>query len=464
MSTEEVGAAAAAGTGSEGGGAGAGAEVPIEAAGTDVVANGGAGSQAKPPSRSSFTGVEYHSSSGKFRAAIQVQKSKLFLGSYETEVMAAAAYDAARIDAGKPIVNGTTQAERAAAQRYRSHRRLPHREASSRFTGVAYKGGFRWAAQITVAGKHRHLGYFDDERLAAAAYDSARIKNGKKPVNGTTDEERVESEKYRAFRSRPTKEPSKNFKGVSWDKKVDAWEAALEDGTSVGHFVEEKFAAAAYDAALIADGKPAVNGTTAVERATAARARSRVRRPKKLRTSKYRGVTLDKVYGKWKAQITSGSNKVFLGYYSDDRVAGAAYDAARLALSKPAVNGSTEQDRQTAEKRHAALKRATAKLVADRREAQSRADTATPQAQSPNSRPGKVGPTFESALARRGAAASAATTVTAPTIAIPVSGSVVGSGGGGAGAGAGGAPTAPQEDAASVGGAGPPAPKRTRLA
>lgn len=54
------------------------------------------------------------------------------------------------------------------------------RGASSQYVGVSYdRRSGRWASQISVNYKNHHLGYFDNEREAALAYDrAARAMHG----------------------------------------------------------------------------------------------------------------------------------------------------------------------------------------------------------------------------------------------------------------------------------------------
>lgn len=55
--------------------------------------------------------------------------------------------------------------------------RPSQRNGISRYKGVYWnKNAGRWAACIKRRGKKRHLGYFDDERSAARAYDEAAEK------------------------------------------------------------------------------------------------------------------------------------------------------------------------------------------------------------------------------------------------------------------------------------------------
>ncbi len=53
-----------------------------------------------------------------------------------------------------------------------------HRDGSSRYRGVFwFARDQRWAVQVCLAGKKKHLGYFDDEEEAGAVAAAWRAKN-----------------------------------------------------------------------------------------------------------------------------------------------------------------------------------------------------------------------------------------------------------------------------------------------
>ena len=59
----------------------------------------------------------------------------------------------------------------------RKRQALKGTAVSSQYKGVNYKkAGKRWAAQIGMYGRRKHLGYFASEELAAQAYDEAAKK------------------------------------------------------------------------------------------------------------------------------------------------------------------------------------------------------------------------------------------------------------------------------------------------
>ena len=91
----------------------------------------------------------------------------------------------------------------------------------SKFVGVNWhKQKKKWHVQIRIDGKHKHLGYFDDEKEAACKYDEqAALLN--KPVNFPQHEGQEQ-----AVKPAPKRDRSKvrdvmrrsKFVGVSWNK------------------------------------------------------------------------------------------------------------------------------------------------------------------------------------------------------------------------------------------------------
>ena len=50
------------------------------------------------------------------------------------------------------------------------------KEGSSKYAGVTYSGGNKWRAQITIDGKQRHIGCYENEEEAAIDYARAVFK------------------------------------------------------------------------------------------------------------------------------------------------------------------------------------------------------------------------------------------------------------------------------------------------
>eukprot|EP01048_Picozoa_sp_COSAG05_P005495 COSAG05_NODE_327_length_11345_cov_16.236884_6_plen_159_part_00 len=104
----------------------------------------------------------------------------------------------------------------------------------------------KWAAQITIDGKAKHLGHYDDEKQAALAYDAeitARKLN--KDLNFPNDLGRFGPENRYAKRQESSK-----YYGVSWKTRQRKWWAQIKiDGKTkhLGYFEDEKDAALAYD-------------------------------------------------------------------------------------------------------------------------------------------------------------------------------------------------------------------------
>eukprot|EP00891_Asterochloris_glomerata_P002636 jgi/Astpho2/2636/Aster-x0112 len=129
---------------------------------------------------------------------------------------------------------------------------------SSRFKGVSRvkdKEGhcWKWRARISYDGGKHFLGYFDDERAAAEAYDCAAINlwgdedaitNFAKDGSGSINAAAADSPVTKSSRHR----------GVYWDNNKQLWRAGIGSKGKqhfLGYFKEEDDAAATYDAAAM---------------------------------------------------------------------------------------------------------------------------------------------------------------------------------------------------------------------
>eukprot|EP00500_Bicosoecida_sp_ms1_P010001 CAMPEP_0203833210 /NCGR_PEP_ID=MMETSP0115-20131106/72541_1 /ASSEMBLY_ACC=CAM_ASM_000227 /TAXON_ID=33651 /ORGANISM="Bicosoecid sp, Strain ms1" /LENGTH=305 /DNA_ID=CAMNT_0050742281 /DNA_START=124 /DNA_END=1039 /DNA_ORIENTATION=- len=303
-------------------------------------------------SSSSFVGVCWDKKSSKWQASIGVGGKKRRLGHFVDERMAAARCDAERVAMGKAAKNSTTpDDERMAAARCDAERVAMGKAAknstsaeeqaaavamaeaacrqppSSSFVGVSWdKAHRKWKASIGVGGKLRHLGLFDDERMAAARCDAEWVAMGKAAKNSTSAEEQAAAVAMtEAARSQP---PSSSFVGVSWDEARHKWVARISVGGKMrflGYFDDERMAAARCDAEWVAMGKAAKNSTSAEEQAAAVAMVEAART--KPPSSSFVGVGWNKAASKWVARISVGGKARTIGFFRHELQAAVAYDA-----------------------------------------------------------------------------------------------------------------------------------------
>ncbi len=126
---------------------------------------------------SKFYGVGWCKRVEKWHAAIRHNGKVVNLGhNFDTEIAAAKAVDVwLRANGRAADANFDESGEFVP--------RVPKK--SSKFRGVSWKNN-QWKAEIKVAGKLEHLGYFDDEEAAARAFDSRAGPLGR-PTNFDVD-------------------------------------------------------------------------------------------------------------------------------------------------------------------------------------------------------------------------------------------------------------------------------------
>ena len=130
---------------------------------------------------------------------------------------------------------------------------------TSELLGVTWKKSKqKWKAQLRVAGKMVHLGYFDDEEAAGLAVD-ARLRalgRGSEANFGGTD-----ANGRRIFVRQPTNQYTSQYTGVSYRKDTCKWGARItvpgEKQQCLGKaFETEEAAARVYDEVARPHGMP----------------------------------------------------------------------------------------------------------------------------------------------------------------------------------------------------------------
>ena len=129
--------------------------------------------------RSRYVGVCWDKRAQKWKAAIGVRGVSQHLGLFHDEADGARAYDAAvaaqnlRYPRNFPGNTGAEQAVKA-----RTNRSAISDKGKSRFVGVSWnKREKKWRVGVSVKGKNKHLGLYDDETAAARAFDAYVIAN-----------------------------------------------------------------------------------------------------------------------------------------------------------------------------------------------------------------------------------------------------------------------------------------------
>lgn len=210
---------------------------------------------------SRYQGVTWSRSEGKWLVFIAPAPGrKLRVAAYLDERTAARAYDRiARLILGpRAKLNFPGRTEAADLRKLRREARETFKETTtSRYRGVSWSLAHgAWVVQIDAENRHYSLGIFDDEILAARAYDraaaylhgSVALLNFPHETPQAASPTALLAEKGRA-RKRLT---SSKYRGVTWASRERKWVARIwanGAATSLGYFDNEREAARAWDVA-----------------------------------------------------------------------------------------------------------------------------------------------------------------------------------------------------------------------
>ena len=205
-------------------------------------------------SKSGFFGVTKNTNGNKYEAAIRINQYYFAknLGSYATAKQAAQAYDKEAIKIGRPLSKLNYPKQAPAGY-------TPIQQALSSANTVGYRGVTKkrkkFAAQISIGVKRKHIGMYDTPKEAAIFYDRAVLKanlctsllNFPDMVHNLDVEPKRKKQKVRSstgYRG-VQKRPSGKFRAsISIDGKI----------IRIGQFDTAKEAAVAYDQAAIKKG------------------------------------------------------------------------------------------------------------------------------------------------------------------------------------------------------------------
>eukprot|EP00984_Skeletonema_dohrnii_P002786 scaffold958_cov128-Skeletonema_dohrnii-CCMP3373.AAC.4 len=305
---------------------------------------------------SKYTGVFFCKQMNKWMAKVMIEGDSKYIGCYENEEDAAIDYARAEVKC-----KGQRALDKARAQNslaidlsdvppqqpiLKNTGRI--KQGASKYTGVSFsKQKNKWIAQITIDGKRRCIGCYENEEEAAVDYARALFKY---KGQGALDKARTQSSLAFDLSDVPPQQPilkntgrikegASKYTGVSFDKQKNKWTAQITiDGKQrrIGYYENEEEAAVDYARAVFkykgqealdkvrAQSSLAFDLTDVPLQSPILRSHVRIGRG----GSKYVGVSCDKRDNKWQAQIMIDGEKRSIGYYDNEEEAAADYARA----------------------------------------------------------------------------------------------------------------------------------------
>jgi hypothetical protein len=319
---------------------------------------------------SKYSGVSFHKASNKWEAKIRIDGDQHHIGLYENEEEAAADY-ARAVFKYKGQVELDKARERNSSGMSVDLSDVPPKqpilksnnsikEGTSKYTGVYFnKPSNKWRAKITIEGKERHIGCYENEGEAAIDYARALFKYKRQ---GALDKARKlkESEPGPAinidlrdvppqqpipkFEGRQKEEASK-YAGVSFHKPRNKWLARIRidgDQHHIGLYENEEEAAIDYARAVFkyqgeealanlreqksSGSEPAINMdlSDVPPQQPVPKIKGRIKEG----ASKYTGVYFNKSKSKWEASIKIEGKTRHIGLYENEEEAAVDYARA----------------------------------------------------------------------------------------------------------------------------------------
>jgi hypothetical protein len=297
---------------------------------------------------SKFKGV--YASGRKWMAQICYGGKSHYLGSYDTEELAAAAYNtAASLHGSEGVKKAKTTADGENDPKFQAHRQ----KGRSGFIGVKARKSNRgtqhnkWQASICYTGKQHSLGVYRTREEAAAVYDeAARVHHGTKAkcnfASALVAVPLVQEslKKWEERQATPEREESSGYYGVCASGRHGTgtkWTASMVyngETHSLGTFYTKEEAAACYDtAARRYHGEKANTNFASPEEADPVVAKAKMdweaqQAEVKKGESGYYGVSAKRHYGaiRWHAKICYGGKTHDLGSFCTKEQAALAYD------------------------------------------------------------------------------------------------------------------------------------------